>query len=198
MIPKDRRHLKIKSFIICFIITLFTTLLGFFLSNFFIKPMYKTDISLIIKGDLNKAKNNSDDYEDNILLFQKLASTYSEILKSRTVTEDVINKLNLNITVRELQKSISISQKKDSEFLTISVSADSAEKSVEIANQIAISLKETSLNVLREDFVNVLDEPKLPSKTLNVNTIIAALVSFLIGLVISLAFILPFNKVTKH
>ncbi|WP_055669500.1 YveK family protein [Desnuesiella massiliensis] len=198
MLSKDRRHLRIKAFIICFTFTLFTTLLGFFLSNLFIKPVYKTDISLIIRGDSNKTKNNGDEYEDNILLFQKLAPTYSEILKSRTVTQDVINKLNLNINVRELQKSISISQKKNSEFLIISVSAHSAKKSVEIANQIAISLKETSLKILREDFVNVLDEPKLPSKSLNINIIVTTIFSFLIGLFTSLAFILSFKKVTKH
>ena len=198
MISKDRRYLKIKSFIICFTFTLFITLLGFFFSNLFMKPIYKTDISLIIKGDLNKAKNNSDDYEDNILLFQKLASTYSEILKSRTVTEDVISKLNLNINARELQKNITISQKKDSEFLIISVRADSAKKSVEIAHQIAISLKDTSLKVFRQNFVNILDEPNLPSKSLNINTIVITIFSFLIGLFISLAFILPISKVTKH
>lgn len=198
MLSKDRRHLRIKAFIICFTFTLFSTLLGFFLSNLFIKPVYKTDISLIIRGDSKKTKNNGDEYEDNILLFQKLAPTYSEILKSRTVAEDVINKLNLNINVRELQKSISISQKKDSEFLIISVSAHSAKKSVEIANQIAISLKETSLKILREDFVNVLDEPKLPSKSLSINIIVTTIFSFLIGLFISLAFILPYSKVTKH
>lgn len=198
MLSKDRPNLKSKAFIICFMVILFTTLLGFFLSKLFIKPIYKADISLIIRGDSNKTKNNGHDYEDNILLFQKLASTYSEILRSRTVTEDVINKLNLDITVRELQKSISISQKKDSEFLTVSVSTYSAQKSVEIANQIAISLKETSIKVLGKNFVNVLDEPNLPSKPLPVNTILALFFSFLIGLFISLAFILPISKVTKH
>ena len=94
----------ILSVIICGII-------GVLYTKYMVTPMYSSystvvlskpeDTTLIESMVLTEASSNSITQND-VTLNQKLISTYSEIMKSRTVAEQVINELNLNISENEL------------------------------------------------------------------------------------------------
>lgn len=91
-----------KKFAIILIVTLVGAIIGGIYSLFFVTPMYETSTTLILarSNSNNNSNNNLGDSitQTDIVLNQKLIATYSEIIKSRSVAKEVIEKLELNMT----------------------------------------------------------------------------------------------------
>ena len=58
---------------------------------------------------------------DQFNVTQKLAVTYGEIIKSRSVLDDVIKNLNLDYEYEELANDVTVSPVKDTQIISISV-----------------------------------------------------------------------------
>jgi len=85
-------------------------------SFFIIKPEYQAFSTLMIGKP--KGYYEAIEYND-ILLSQKLVSTYSEIAKSRTVSNEVIKNLGLDITYDAIRKKVNITQVGDTGIIKI-------------------------------------------------------------------------------
>ncbi len=195
---KERLNILKKRWLLVALITASITMLTGILSFFVIDKSYKADISIIIGGIQGKSENSGADYY-NLMMYQTLVKTYSKLAASRTVAEDVISKLKLNsIKPAELIAMIKVSPDTDTQFITISVTAKSPEKAVEIVNQYGKSLSEVSYNIYKEDNVKVLeaavfpDSPASPRPLLNIGA--AAFISFLFST--ALAFLLEYMDCT--
>lgn len=173
-----------KRWLLIVLITLAATLLSAVVSFFVIKPTYKADISVIIGKPKSEASTDQTNYND-VMMYQKLVKTYSQFAKSRTVAENVINKMNLNMKVETLQSMISVSPMGDTEFLTITVKSKDPKQAMQIANQLAKSLKEVSYNVKKADNVQMLDEAQLPTSPDSPKPLLNIAIAFFIGLMIS-------------
>ena len=108
-----------KRFWIIALITIIAIIISGLISFFVLEPVYKTKSTLIV---------NTEKYEgtqmitgDQISVSQKLAVTYGEIIKSRTVLEKVINNLNLKTSYEGLAEQISVSPVADTQIISISV-----------------------------------------------------------------------------
>ena len=78
------------------IVILFVALVGILgcLYGLFIqKPMYKSSTSIVL---ISEAKDNSQLTYNDVSVNQNLVSTYSEIVKSKRILNQVINNLNLD------------------------------------------------------------------------------------------------------
>lgn len=182
-----------KRTLLIVIITFVATLISGVVSFFVIKPMYKADISVIIgKQDAGNAPKNMEYSE--VMMYQQLVQTYGQIAKSRTVAEDVINSLNLNIKVDSLINMISVAPKANTMFLTITVKSGDPKQSMDVANQLAKSLKKVSSMVQRGDNVQLLDEALMPQRPDSPKPFFNMAVAFFIGLMISfgVAFLLEY------
>jgi capsular polysaccharide biosynthesis protein len=167
------------------VITLVCTLISGVASYFIIKPTYKSDISVIIqKQDNADTKNTSMNYND-VMMYQQLVKTYSEFVKSRAVGEDTIQKLNLNMKVETLQGMLSVAPQGTTEFLTITVKSKDAKQAMEIANQLALSLKDVSKNVTKSDNVEILDKAQMPTSPDSPKPKLNMAIAFLLGLMVS-------------
>lgn len=136
---KEYINILKKRFMIIFIITILSTVVSAIFSYLIIEPKYKADISVII-GKNENGQSTSYNYND-IMMYQKLVKTYSTIAVSRTVIEDVKDKLDLEYSVEEIKSMISATPEGDSQLLTLTVESDNAETAARIANQLAYSLK---------------------------------------------------------
>lgn len=173
-----------KRWTLIVLITLITTLSSAVVSFFVIKPTYKADISVIIGKPQSEATAANTNYND-VMMYQKLVKTYSQLAKSRTVTENVINKMNLDMKVEALQSMISVSPMGDTEFLTITVKSKDPKQAMQIANQLAKSLKEVSYNVKKVDNVQMLDEAQLPARPDSPKPLLNIAIALFIGLMLS-------------
>ena len=167
------------------LVTIGATVLSGVLSYFVITPTYKADISVIIGKIENKSAASQDNYND-VIMYQKLVKTYSEFAKSRKVSEHVIKSLNLKIEPDELQKMVAVEPKGDTEFLTITVKSKNPKEAMNIANQLAKSLKFISNDVKKSDNVQLLDEALEPTRADSPNPKLNMAIAFFIGLMGSL------------
>ena len=118
-----------KRALLIVLITLTVTIASGVISYFVIKPVYKSDISVIIgKTEKNNAAI-SPDYND-VMMYQTMVQTYSEFATSRTVAQDVINKLKLkSLKAIDLIKMITVAPTVNTEFLTITVESNDPKES---------------------------------------------------------------------
>ncbi|WP_139904365.1 YveK family protein [Clostridium thermarum] len=184
---KEYINILKKRFLLIVVITLLSTFTSAVFSYLIIKPTYKADISVII-GKKEDSQATNYNYND-VMMYQKLVKTYSIMTTSRTVVEDVIEKQNLDLSIGEVQKMISVSPKGDTQFLTITVKSKNAETAQIIANQLAKSLKEIGQDVLSEDNVHILDEALLPTSPDSPKPLLNTAIAFFLGMMVSIGLV---------
>ncbi len=102
----------------------------------FKQPVYQAKTTVVIAKSDAAADGSAASLND-INASQKLATTYSEIAKSELVLNQVIDKLGLRSTVKELSKNLTIKPVDDTAILSIAVKDPNAKLSAMIANEIA-------------------------------------------------------------
>ena len=178
--------IKSKLFPILLVTILITASSGLF-TAYMIEPKFKSTVAVFI-SDL-KSKDPDDDNDqtiNDINMYQKLLDTYSEIAKSRKVSEDVIAELGLELSVEEAQKMVSVSAKGNTQFLNISITSTDSEFAYAMANQIALSLKKVSLELRGTDIVQILDPANLPTSPTSPNLKLNLIIGFSIGILLAL------------
>lgn len=174
-----------KRWLLIVVITLTASLLSGIVSYFIIKPTYKADISVIIGKQENANSQTPAMSYNDVMMYQKLVKTYSELAKSRTVAEHAIKSLGLDMKVSDIQEMLSVAPKGDTEFLTITVKSKEPKQAMDLANQIAKSLKEVSLDVKKVDNVQILDPAELPVSPDSPKPLLNIAVAFFLGLMVS-------------
>lgn len=145
--------------------------LGMLYSSFLVTPMYRSVTTLVLSNvsDTNNGTASGAITQNDLLLNQKLVSTYGEIMKSRTVAKQVIEKLGLKISEDDLINSISVQAKKDTELLEISVSNSDPKTAADIANTLAEVFTEKVKEVYQIENVTVIDKAEMDNNPYNVN-----------------------------
>ena len=102
------------------------------------KDMYESNTTLVLTKSTSTVDQSSGTITQNdILLNQKLVSTYSELIKSKLVLNQVIEKLDLDYKINELAKLISVDSIENTEILKITVKNEDPKLAKDIANETA-------------------------------------------------------------
>jgi len=176
-----------KRFLLITAITLFAALTSAVVSYFVIKPVYKTNISVLI-GKQDNTSASAAQLSD-LTLYQKSVKTYTTLATSRTVADDVIKKLNLDISTGSLISMISASSSADTEFITLTVTSKDPKLAVDVANQLAKSLKDVSKTIKNQDLVQLVDDAVLPTSPASPKPLLNIAIAALLGLMASIAII---------
>ncbi|MGB4449271.1 MAG: Wzz/FepE/Etk N-terminal domain-containing protein [Tepidanaerobacteraceae bacterium] len=168
-----------------------TTSINFFL----IKPVYESNTTIMVGKPRNRIvdDNNPITYQE-IQTNRLLVSTYREIAKSRTVLEEVIKDLNLDISIGQLREKVDVTLVKDTEIIQIKVQDHDPETAANLANTIASAFSKQVIRIMNVENVQVLDEaipqlsPVKPKKTMNIA--ISLVLGAMLGIFV--AFILEF------
>lgn len=175
---------KKKYFVL--IMLVFGVAIGMLYSSFLVTPMYKSVTSLVLsKPTTNGDSESGSITQSDITLNQKLVSTYGEIMKSRTVAKQVIDRLDLNVSEEELIESISVQSKKDTELLEISVSFSDPKVAADIANTLAEVFTEKVKEVYQIENVSIIDKAEMDNNPYNVNMPKTAILFAFVFLVIA-------------
>lgn len=154
------------------------------------KPMYKTSTTVVLAQQT--AENTSASTLNDININQKLVTTYSEIVKSKLVLQQVIDSLSLDTDVDSLSKHVTVTAVDDTEILKISVEDESPENSAKIANKIADVFNAEIVNIYKLNNVSTIDHAQIPENVSNNTTIRDSLIALLIAIfgVTAIAFII--------
>ena len=108
--------------------------IGFLCSVFFMEPMYESAITMIVN---TKQDNTAVVTNDNITSAQNLVSTYSVIVKSNTVLNQVIADLDLDMNYKDLENNVYVNAVDDTQIMRIAVRDSDRKLSAKIVNKIA-------------------------------------------------------------
>ncbi len=172
--------LYLRKYIILYVLILAAALSGTYFYDTEVKTdLYQSKTSVILAQSENSA--NSTTTLNDVNVSQKLTTTYGEVAKSELVLQRVIDNLHLDLSVKALQSNIKVTSIDDTAIINITVKNENAEKSAEIANEIAKVFSEEIVKIYKLDNVSVLDIAKTPDQVANNTTvrdlIIAAMLS---------------------
>ena len=211
-----------KKFLIIAVTILFAILGGVY-SFYLNTPKYKATTTLV----LTKTESNIDGIstvteaitQTDVTLNQKLVTTYSKIIKSRTVLSAVINNLEgLTITeemdadearnieqklmereeeLREkeekLKKNITVTAVEDSSVIEVSVVNENAEYAAKVANEIAKVFSEKVTEMYKINNVYTLDVAEIPSIPYNIDHNKYIAIAAVAGLVLACGYVFVIN-----
>lgn len=175
--------------------TILITMISGIITFFFIEPEYRSTVAVFVSDE--RSGNAVSETINDITMYQKLVDTYAEIAKSRTVAEDVISNLDLDITVNQLQDMITTAPKGNTQFLNLSVTSTDRELSYNMANQMARSLKAISRELRGTDIVQILDPANIPEGPSSPNLKLNLAIGFVLGLMLSVFAVFVMNYLDK-
>ncbi|RGR76718.1 hypothetical protein DWY25_00055 [Holdemania filiformis] len=182
-----------KHFNLFVIIILIASIIAALITMFLIPKKYTAEAKLIIVQ-----KSNPDSQQisyNDIQTSQKLVNTYSEILKSEAVSDEVIKNLELdvkNIDHSSYLKMVNISSIKDTEVIKISVETQEPKLSAEIANEIVLVFQKKIATIMNIENVTVLNSAKVPEQKSSPSNFKNILIGFLLGCIIDGCFVIYF------
>lgn len=123
-------------------------------------PKYTTSTTVVLVKDENSTSPTSTETinQSDITLNQKLVATYRQIVKSKLVLEQVINKLNLNYSYEKLYSEIKVEAVEETEILKISVTDDDNVLAADIANKVASVFESEITKIYKLNNVSVIDK----------------------------------------
>ncbi len=152
--------------------------------NIIIKtPMYSASTTLILVKDENSS--NESISQSDVMLNQKLVSSYSRIIKSRLVLEQVIQSLDLDYDFQELYDEVTVTSVNDTEIMEVTVTDKDADKAFTIANEIAIVFNTEIKQIYKLSNVSIIDSAILPEKPSNDHLFRDVVLALFIGFVLS-------------
>jgi capsular polysaccharide biosynthesis protein len=173
--------LRKRLWVIVLITILFTAASGL-ISYYILEPEYQTYTTLMI----GRPKEYSQEIKyDDILLNQKLVSTYGEIAKSRIVANEFMSNLGLSFTYEELDEKIDVTLVKDTEIIKILVKDIDGKVAAQIANEIANVFKKHVAIIMSIENIQVIDIAEVPLKPNKPKPFFNMLIASILGIMLS-------------
>ncbi|MDY3960130.1 YveK family protein [Romboutsia timonensis] len=173
-----------KRFWIIALITIISVVVSGVISFFMLSPVYEAKSTLIVNTEKNEETQMITG--DQFSVTQKLAVTYGEIIKSRTVLDEVIQNLKLDDKYEGLVNNVTVSPVKDTQIISISVQDTNKEKARDIANEIPKVFKKEAERITKANDIQVIDKAILPQSPIGpnkkMNMALAAVIGGMIGL----------------
>ncbi|WP_278473918.1 YveK family protein [Turicibacter sanguinis] len=156
------------------------------ISFFVLTPVYESSSTLLVSYKQNQESIMT--YND-LTMSQKLVNTYSEIIKSRSISEEVLKKLDLDLTAEELSEKISVSKVNDTEIIRVKVSDTDPEMAALIANTISDVFKKEIKNIMEIDNVSTIDTAKAPESPVKPNKLMNVAIAGVLGAMVSVGLV---------
>lgn len=178
--------LRKRLWVIVAITILFTATTGL-ICYYMLEPEYQAYTTLMI----GRPKEYKQEMEYNdVLLNQKLVSTYGEIAKSRIVANEFMSNLGLSFTYEELDKKINVMLVKDTEIIKILVRDKDSEMAAKIANEIANVFIKHVARIMNIENIQVIDRAEVPLKPNKPKPVINMVIASALGIMLSILSVL--------
>ena len=169
---------------------------GFGVSKFLITPQYEASALMIVNTRQDTTSNVT---SDQINSATKLVSTYSIIIKSDTVLQQVIDNLGLSLTYEKLAERVTVSAVDDTQVMKVTVKSDNPEWARQVCEQITQISPDVILEAVEAGSVKVISNasisPEPVSPNVSRNTALGAVAGLVISVGIVFLMVLLDNKI---
>ena len=156
-------------------------------------PKYTSSTMLILVSSASKNDDtitNSAAIATDLNVNSKLVSTYSELIKSKTVLKKVEENLGIDPSYEEtLRNNISVTSKDETELIKISVTDENPETAYKVATEITKVFSEEVESIYNINNVHIVDQAELSSSPSNDNKFKDLVIFAAIGLAIAFGYI---------
>ena len=143
-------------------------------------PLYQSNTTIVLVGE-----NKSGYSQTESQLNQNLIGTYSQIIKSRKVLNQVIENLDLKLTTTDLAQSITTSSVEDTEIIQITVNNPKAKDAKKITDELAEVFAKEIKDIYHLENVEIIDKAEIAKTPYNVNYLKDNVIYLVAGLVLS-------------
>lgn len=178
--------LLLSRWLLIVLVGITAALIGFAISFFVIAPTYESTTKIYI---LNKNESQNVTYSD-MQLGTQLTKDYSELINSRYVLEEVIQKLRLNLDYQGLKEKVNVSSPTDTRIVAITVTDTDPVEAMNIANAIRESASNHIGNVMDIDAVNVVESANMPTKKAGPSYLKWTVIAGMLGVLLVCALVL--------
>ena len=156
-------------------------------TKLFVKPTYRADFTAYVnnKVDVDLSTLTSSD----VAASQALATSYAQVITSRTVLTEAASSLGLKYSYSKLKSMVSTEVSKKSEIITVYVVSNDPDESFRLADAVErCSLKATS-QIIEGSSMTIIDKPVYTNRIYRPNYKKRALFGALIGFFAAVLFI---------
>ncbi len=173
--------------LVVILVTVLAAAAGFGVSRFLMVPQYEASALMIVNTRQDATANVT---SDQINSATKLVSTYSIIIKSDTVLQQVINNLGLSLTYPQLQDRVTVSAVDDTQVMQITVRSDNPEWARQVCEQITLISPDVILESVEAGSVKLISQAAANPDPVSPNVMRNTAVAGLLGLVLTLGVII--------
>lgn len=167
-----------KNFRTIVIFAMLAALVSFFVSKWLITATYRADAKMIV------ISNNEEDIlltNDQITSAENLVDTYAVIIKSRSVLNTVIERLDLEYSYKQLNKKVEVSAINSTQVMEIAVEDESPELAKNIVDEILNVAPKMLLKAVSVGNVQTIDAAQCDEKPVSPNTLLNTMLSGFLG-----------------
>ena len=186
------KTLKKRAGLIALMTILAITIAGV-VSFLVLTPMYETSTQILVNQEASEAAQLTN---QNIQTDLQLINTYSVIIKSPAILDEVASQLDLDMSVEQLNNKITVATAENSQVVNVTVQDEDPAQAVDIANTTAKVFESEISDLMSVDNVSILSpavlkenpSPVAPNPMLNMA--IAAVIGLMLG--VGIAFLLEY------
>lgn len=175
------------------IIVLIFVILGGLYSYLYVKPNYKAYTTLVLATSEDTSTKKDTITTSDITLNNNLVSTYSELIRSKTVLRKVIDNLNINKTESGLKSNVSVSAVKGTQLIQINVTDSNPNTAKIIANELAKVFMDKVGEIYKINNIHVVDVAETQTEPYNINHIKDFGMAAIAGLVVAAMYVIIAN-----
>lgn len=182
-------HVIRKRIVLVLILPVICAVAAGSVSYFLLKPVYQASVSIIISQEPGVQLTESD-----VMMYQDLVKTYTEIAKSSVVAERAVDDGNLNISAGALQGGLTVESEAGTQVLKLSVKSGQPSDAAKQAEAAAQAFLQESKRLLPSGTVNIMDHAKVPKAPIKPNKRLNVIIAFAVGLMaaVGLALLMEF------
>lgn len=186
---KDLMKLLSKNLILLVACSLAGLAVSFSIVKFLVRPTYISTVKLYVYTSDNATVDNYNNLND-LNYAQKIVNTYIEMLRTDSFFKAVKDRADLNYSVDDLEDMTQFSVLNNTEVFQVSVSSHHPEDAKKIADTITDLAPQTISGIKESALLKVVDSATFPTKPSSPRIPIDSAIGFLLGLIISIVFVL--------
>lgn len=164
---------------------MFFVAIAIVLSFFIITPKYEATTKLFIGKRFN---GENQEYSPNdVLMYQNLMKTYSEIIKTPDILLKCMDKSNINSSLEDVISKLDIIAISDTQILQVKYRSEDANKAMDFIDNLNNEFINISEKLIPNGNVEILQSVRLPENAVSPNKKINIIIGAFIGLVLGVA-----------
>lgn len=184
-------NMLLRNWMLIVLITVFATLMGVIYTYKLVEPTYVADADVMVQIDKTNTGGGSSTNDYDLTNMLRIVQTVSEFFQKPIVLEKVIAELDLNMTPKEMQKSLNVTFSQSSLFVNVEYESEDPELAVKIVNSIisnASSIANDQYSILKDTIapLGVAENATYASPNKPLNIIVSILIGLVLGVVIAI------------